>query len=221
MQEPENSGTRTKAALVCFAVREEAAAFKRLAANSPGVEILITGMGKQNAERAVREFLSGSKPALMLSCGFAGGLNPKLAPGTVVFSTTGNPALEKELLSAGACPARFHCAERVAVSAVEKSALHESTGADAVEMESQAIGLVCGEHQIPFATVRVILDAAQEDLPLDFNRLMTPDLRMDYSKLAGELLKAPASVGALLRLQRQGKVAAETLAQVLAGIIPL
>jgi hypothetical protein len=65
----------------------------------------------------------------------------------------------------------------------------------------------------------VILDTAGEDLPLDFNRLMTPDLRMSYGRLACALLVSPEKIGALLALQRRSKAAAEALARALAGVI--
>jgi adenosylhomocysteine nucleosidase len=154
-----------------------------------------------------------------LSCGFAGGLNPALTAGAVVFDAGNAPRLEAELARTGARRARFHCADRVAASVAEKQSLWQSAGADAVEMESQGLAAVCVGSQIPFAVVRVILDTAGEDLPLDFNRLMTPDLRMSYSRLAMALLAAPGKIGALLELQRRSKTAAETLSRTLAAVI--
>ncbi len=76
----------------------------------------------------------------------------------------------------------------------------------------------CREQNIPCATVRVILDAANEDLPLDFNQLMTARQQMNYGKLALALVRSPGKVGALLRLQKQAQTAAGTLAGVLARI---
>jgi hypothetical protein len=226
--------------LVCFAVKEEAAPFKATVASRSDIQILLTGMGQRNAEKSIRatvaadvrrrteptvspdpSFQHSIIPAfrLVLTCGFAGALNPNLSLGTVLFSCDDAPHLQPRLLAAGARPTRFHCANRVASTAAEKRQLWESTRADAVEMESQIICNICREHQIPCATIRVILDTASEDLPLDFNFLMTADQQMDYRKLAFSLAKSPSKIAALLRLQKQSKEAASKLAGVLVRVL--
>jgi len=205
--------------LVCFAVKEEARAFQKLGGASANVQVILVGLGKRNAERAIRAALAKERPELVLTCGFAGGLSPELATGEVVFAAGPETRLEPALLAAGAKPARFHCADSVAATAEEKRALREVTGADAVEMESAVICAVCREQNIPSATVRVILDPANEDLPLDFNQLMTANQEMSYGKLALALAKSPGKVSALLRLQKEAEAAAGKLGRVLAGLL--
>jgi adenosylhomocysteine nucleosidase len=201
---------------VCFAVKEEAQPFRKLTGSRPDLRVLLTGMGPRNAERAIRSALAAERPARVLTCGLAGGLKPDLTAGTVLFSTDTDPYLQSVLVAADARPGRFHSLDRVASTAAEKRRLWESTGADAVEMESQVICAVCSEHQVPCATVRVILDTADEDLPLDFNLLRTPDWQLDGRKLTLLLLRSPSKMGALLRLRKQTRTAAEKLAEVLA-----
>jgi hypothetical protein len=127
--------------------------------------------------------------------------------------------LETALLAAGARPARFHCAEKVVTTAQQKRALWEATGADAVEMESEFIREICHQEHIPSATVRVVLDAAEDNLALDFNQLMTDDMRLDTGKLALALMRSPSRITALLRLQKQSRSAAESLAQTISRIL--
>ena len=241
--------------LICFALKEEAAPFRKMAAGRPDVSILITGIGRKNAEKSLREFLNSCRsrgnetqikniletphvvsygPNLVLTCGFAGGLNPDLKPGEVVFETANAPlappggervsgrtgeGLFSKLSAAGAKPAKFFCADRIATTVDEKRKLRAETGADAVEMESGAIHAVCRECGIPCATVRVISDTANEDLPLDFNALAKPDMNLDYGKLALAILKSPGKIGALLKLQKQTRFAAEQLTNVLEKLI--
>ena len=225
--------------LVCFALKEEAAPFRKIAAGKSGISILLTGIGRKNAEKSARDFLSVNSPKLVLTCGFAGGLNPELKLGEVVFETSFPSSSRREsaqteignqlepthvgcyeqLVAAGAKPAKFFCADRIATTVGEKKKLREETGADAVELESGAIHAICRECGILCATVRVISDTANEDLPLDFNRLSKPDMNLDYGKLAWAVMKSPGKIGALLKLQKQTRFAAERLADTLGKII--
>jgi len=136
-----------------------------------------------------------------------------------VFSADKETGWEPALLAAGARPARFHCVERVATTAEQKRALWKATGADAVDMESQVIRDFCREQKIPGATVRVILDTADANLPLDFNQFLTADQELDIPKLTRTVLMSPGKIPALLRLQQEGKAAAEKLGQTLAGLL--
>jgi hypothetical protein len=86
-------------------------------------------------------------------------------------------------------------------------------------MESAAIHAVCRERGIPCATVRVISDTADEDLPLDFNALAKPDKNIDFGELAWVIVKSPGKIGALMALQKKTKFAAEQLAAVLAKAV--
>lgn len=206
--------------LVCFAVKEEAAEFKKIA---PGLvrldEILITGIGSGNAAAKLYPVLERRSFSHVLTCGFAGALNPELKIGEVLFDEDCEEKLAEVLRASGARAAKFHCARRIAITVAEKAELRRSTGADAVEMESATIREICRERKIPSATVRVISDTANEDLPLDFNALMTPDQEISFSKLALALMKSPGAVPRLRELQRNTQVAARRLAEVLKGAL--
>jgi len=205
--------------LTCFAVREEARFFQPSLAAESQIVICVTGIGQQNAAKAVVEQLARLRPNLVLTCGFAGGLNPKLARGTILFSADEESSLSSALLELGAVPARFHCAERIAITVAEKRAIWQSTGADAVEMESGVIRNICRERGVPGATIRVISDAADEDLPFDFNEMLTPNQDMSYARLARALIRSPQKIPALLRLHKHTTSAARRLAECLHALL--
>lgn len=208
--------------LICFALKEEAAPFQKIAAARPGTALLIVGIGRKNAESCVRNFLPDINPGLVLTCGFAGALDADLKLGDVVFEIAPDDdplaELADALAAAGARPGKFFCADRVATTIAEKEKLRAETGADAVEMESAAIHAVCRERGVPCATVRVISDTAGEDLPLDFNALAKPDRSLDFGKLAWKIVRSPGKVAALLELRKKTNFAAARLAAVLAQV---
>jgi adenosylhomocysteine nucleosidase len=205
--------------LVCFAVKEEAAEFKKKNLSALNAEILLTGIGTRNAAEALYPVLEKRRFSLVLTCGFAGALNPDFKIGEVFFEEDCEPKLAEALRATGARPAKFHCAKRVAITVAEKAELRRTTGADVVEMESAMIRQICRERKVRSATVRVISDTANEDLPLDFNALMTADYQLSSMKLTMALMKSPGAVPRLMELQRNTQVGAQRLAEVLESLL--
>ncbi len=206
--------------LVCFAVRHEAGPFQNLIRGHHDVRVLITGMGARNAEREVRDALDSISPRIVFSSGFTGALNPDLRVGDVLFDVaTTRSELFPRLKSLGAQPATFLCDERVAITVQEKLTLRARSGSDAVEMESKIISEVCASHGIECMTLRAVSDSAHEDLPLDFNALMTSEQRLSPARLAFAIARAPHKIPALVRLGKNSTRAAEQLARVLSALV--
>lgn len=217
--------------LVCFAVKEEAKFFSplrevRVAKGAREevrlrafCQVWITGMGRTNAARSIREAIEKVKPERVITAGFAGGLNPKLKVGDIIYDEDFDAGLGNQLEELGAVSAKFYCHKRVAITAQEKLALWKETGADVVEMESSVIRTICKEFRIPSATVRVISDDAHQDLPLDFNALMTSEDQIDYPKLIWAVLSKPSRIPKLMEFQRQTIFAARKLGSILQDVL--
>jgi len=58
-----------------------------------------------------------------------------------------------------------------------------------------------------------------QDLPLDFNSLMTLEQTISFSKLALALVKSPGKIPKLMELQRHTRFAAQELAKVLETLL--
>jgi adenosylhomocysteine nucleosidase len=192
--------------LVCFAVKEEAQYFKP---NSE-TEVLITGMGSENARVALSKYFESKSPACVITAGFAGGLDPTLQLGAVVFNSQ-DTSMSKVLQNQGARGCNFLFTESVAVTAAQKKLLRLRSGADAVEMESATIAEVCREANIQCSIVRVISDTSQEDLPLDFNRIMTSNKRISIVKLSLHIITSPAKIPKLIQFRNKTIFAAKQL----------
>jgi len=88
-----------------------------------------------------------------------------------------------------------------------KAALHASTGALAVDMESHVAAAFAEAHGLPFATLRVISDAADRALPQAAQVGMKPDGGMDLPAVLWSLAKNPRQLPALIRTGREAEVA--------------
>jgi len=170
----------------------------------------------------------------IISFGTAGGLAPDLEPGALIVADAvdgpfGRLHTDREwterivaaVNSAGtpggvaARPRRGSMAAVAAplITAGDKRALHGSTGALAVDMESHIAGATAAAHGLPFAVCRAVVDPAWRTLP----PAATAGLRDDGSTALGpilrELLRQPSQLGALLRLAADARAARAALVQ--------
>jgi adenosylhomocysteine nucleosidase len=83
---------------------------------------------------------------------------------------------------------------------------------DAVDMESFHVVRGFADLEIPVAVARAISDGSDEDLPLDFEKCLTPSGRVRSIPLAKQLAKNPGKLPDLIRFGRQSRAAAAKLA---------
>jgi adenosylhomocysteine nucleosidase len=200
--------------LVFFAVKEEARFFHP----PEGCTVKLTGMGPGPARTAVERALASSPPSHVFTCGFAGGLNPALPVGALAFDAA-DERVASTLAALGAIRSAFHCLPRVATTRVEKARLRQETGADVVEMESGIVRQICQERKIPATTLRVISDTAEEDLPLDFNTMMTSEGTLRLGGFVGQAVFRPDRWPALWSLQKKTSLAARILGATLEELL--
>jgi hypothetical protein len=83
---------------------------------------------------------------------------------------------------------------------------------EAVDMESFRILEEAQRRGIPSVAIRVISDAADEALPIDFDRAVRPDGTVNLMNLAGQAMRAPSRWPALLSFGYRQRCAARELA---------
>jgi hypothetical protein len=113
----------------------------------------------------------------------------------------------------------FYSIDRVLVRSTEKRDL--AALADAVEMESGDILLEAVAFGAKVIAIRGISDAVEEDLPLDFNRVMSDSGDVSIPRILAQAATHPGAIPALIQFGRQSKAAAEKLACVLEAYVRL
>lgn len=181
----------------------------RIAAGA-GVDTLHGYRDRALADALIRR-ISGH--AGVISIGVAGGLDPRLPPGTVIVATgvqDGNtivpchPAWHDALLRAlpDATSGLIAGSDGAVTTVADKSALHRLQGALAVDMESHIAARVAHDHWLPFAALRVVIDPADRPVPPLAVAGMAADGNTDVGAIVMGLLKAPWELGGLIRLAR-------------------
>jgi adenosylhomocysteine nucleosidase len=174
----------------------------------PGVEAVAGGGDHARLEALLDRLAAGTRG--IISIGIAGGLAPELQPGHWIVADAvlvDDVSVPTDPLWAGRLAARLPEATRglvlganaMVAEAAQKAALHRTTGAVAVDMESHVVARVAQHHRLPFAVARVVSDAAHRSLPPAARIGMKSDGRMDLPAVLRALLADPAQLPALIR----------------------
>ena len=222
---------------IVFAVPIEAEAFSRAVTDAVALEAAgltfhegrigggrvawcVAGVGREAARLAARLIVDGHRPRLLVSAGFAGGLDPGLARGAVV-----EPALVRgelptseplPLVAPGQAGGAIVTVDLIVRTPTEKAALAAATGAAVVDMETLAVAEVARDAGLPCRAIRVISDAAGDELPPDVTRLITPQSAMRRAgAVIGMLGRRPRAALDLWQLWERAVVDGRTLSAAL------
>jgi len=197
---------------------------------SSEVTVLLTGMGSENARNAMGS-ISLERPDLLISTGLAGALDAALHPGDIVVARTSvvnDRSLKTEsdaglldlAAQAGALVVNvFLTSETIVATAREKQLL--SVSGSVVEMETTYVLAEAVRRQVPAVAVRSISDTAEEDLPVDFQRIADSRGHVKVGGLLKELVLHPHRLPLLVRFGQQSRASSEALADFLDRYISL
>lgn len=197
------------------------AQFFRARIGDSEVNVLLTGVGGKNAWLEATKAIWGGEVDICISSGLAGALRPEYHLGDVLAARAVQAAGRKQVAADrqlvrlaqehGALAVdSFYSAEHVIGLASEKREL--ASLADAVEMESREVLYEVAAFGARGVAIRGISDRADQNLPLDFNRVVTSTGEVSIPRVLGEMVRHPSSTAGLIRFANQSRVAAEKLA---------
>ena len=183
-----------------------------MVANGPGRGLASKAVSDRLLRYLDRKDAGQDNVIGMISTGYCGALDPTLRVGDIVISNETHLSSTRAFTRGGVTTQ-----DRVAVTAAEKRALLEQTAAIAVDMEAASVEQRAKELGVAYACVRVVSDAAAEDMPLDFNRYRSADGSFSRGRIALAAMARPFSVmPALLEFDRRSKQASLVLGDFLA-----
>jgi hypothetical protein len=216
--------------IVTFAVQAEFALWRRMRNfkrvgestfviqnGATEVNALITGIG-------ARKFHLPTADICLIS-GVAGSLKTQHRIGNILAakaikresgetSMTSDKSLLRVATDSGATPVDFFYTAGTVISSVSEK-LRLGQIADAVDMESYPIMAQAQQHGIPAVAIRAISDTADQNLPLDFNRAIDEDGKIDWLPALSQVAASPGCLPQLMRFGLDSSRAARKLAHFL------
>jgi adenosylhomocysteine nucleosidase len=192
--------------------------------NPYGHQIIVTGIGPENAAAGAERMLAGRVDALV-SWGTAGALCAELTPGkllvyTNVVESSGthrqcDPTWQRDIIHAlrttDVRTGSGYTSDHAITDPAEKAAIHSATKCVAVDMESAAIGSAAAAAGVRFVAVRAIVDPAAFTIPRIALDAVARDGTTRPWSVISSLAHSPGDLPALLRLARWHRAALATL----------
>lgn len=193
-------------------------------------KILCAGADSRRAGDCATHLLQAGT-GWLVSFGVAGGLDPDLAPGTLllperILSERGREVrtddarrgqLLGRALEAGLTVSEgpLYGSSKAIGSATGKAALHRALGCVAVDMESHAVAAVAAKAGRPLLVVRAVADPAERSLPAFLAGAIDARGHSRLRPVLAQLIKDPSALGPLLQLRRDLQRAVASLEKLL------
>lgn len=209
-----------------FVGQDSSVKLYRTEGNGLDVDVLLTGIGWSPAATAsmVGE-LESRRPDVCISSGLVGALSSDLHHGQVLVAarvlrsdTSGSLATSFALMTAavnsGATSVKTFVTNGGIIGDARSKRAMSSLG-DAVEMESfHVLASACSAH-IPSVAIRAVSDTVDQDLPMDFAKVVDRAGHVRWTKMAREIGRHPGKISSLIQFGRESRRAAEKLADFL------
>jgi nucleoside phosphorylase len=187
------------------------------------IEVLHTGVGEKTCRQRMASFLQDRQFDYLISAGFAGALNDKLHIGDLLFAENFSTVQLNEMPGLGS--SLIHRANVLTVPAIndsieERQKIAQTTGAAAIDMETEFIARGCAEHGVPLLSLRVISDTPSEPFPGPSKILFDVERqRTNTMKLSLHFLRHPTAIPRLILFARRIAQARETLANAIVSTL--
>jgi len=200
--------------------------------NNREIVLVESGPGVRCAAKAAHAMIDAYRPQLIVSTGFAGGLNPRVRRQDLVAATSlanlqgGVIALDPAALVPWLAEVRnLHLGrlltfDRVVRLREEKEQLSHQHDALAVDMESFAVAEACRDRAVDFLAIRAISDAVDDELPPDIGKLLAQkSFAGQLGAALGSVFRRPAAMKDLFNLHQNALASSNRLAKFLGMLI--
>jgi len=188
------------------------------------IEIFHTGVGGKICRQRIARFLEDRKLDCLISAGFAGALNDQLRVGDLLlaknFSTVELSGTPNSLANLPVHIANLLTVPSMIDSSEERNRIAQTTGAVAVDMETEFIARSCAEYGVPLVSLRVISDTRCQPLPAPPSVLFDLDeQRTHFGRLAFYVAKNPTAIWRLISFARGIGRARERLSNAIIALV--